>query len=75
MKTNKNLPPQLKMLSNLFGCHGENEDMIINFKLKNKRKEAVVDRRRRQSSGRRRREEENKVTASSKFPTLVLILF
>ena len=42
MKISKNLLPQLRMLSNLCGWHGENEDMIKNFKLKNKRKEAVV---------------------------------
>ena len=42
MKISKNLTFQLKMLSNLCGCHRENEDMIKNFKLKNNRKEAVV---------------------------------
>ena len=42
MKISKNLLPQLRMLSNLCGWHGENEDMIKNFKLKNKRREAVV---------------------------------
>ena len=76
-KTSKNLLTQLiwKMLSNLCGCNGKNENMIKNIKLKDKTKGSCSSssgRQRRYSSGRRWGEEENKLTAS-KFPTLVLI--